>query len=81
MVEVIPFPLTRRRAFIERQAARVAELNRDAGERHIAHQLEVQAASMKRKGVAEGRIDVELRCMERAVRASLWRLLAKHARE
>jgi uncharacterized protein DUF6074 len=78
---VVPFPLVRRRPFIERQAARVAELNHDAGERHIAYQLEVQAAAMRRKGVNEDLIASELRCMERAIRASLWRLLAKRTRE
>jgi hypothetical protein len=80
MVEVIPFPLIRRRTFIDRQAARVADLNRDAGERHIAHQLEVQAGAMRRKGIDEALIAQQLLCMESAIRASLWRL-AKRARE
>jgi Family of unknown function (DUF6074) len=75
MAEVIPFPLTRRRTFIERQAGRVAELNHDAGERHIAHQLNVQAVAMRRKGIDEGRIAREIRCMESAIRVSLSRLL------
>jgi Family of unknown function (DUF6074) len=72
---VIPFPTTHRRAFIERQARRAAELNPDAGERHIAYQLDVQATAMRRKGIDETLIARELHCMEAAIRASLQRLL------
>jgi hypothetical protein len=75
MAVIIPFPLNRRGAFIERQAQRSAELNNDAGERHIAHQLEVQAAAMRRKGIDEDLIVREMRCMESAIRTSLWRLV------
>ena len=75
MAEVVPFPTTRRRAFIERQARRAAELNSDAGERHILYQLEVQRAAMRRKGIDEALIVRELRCMETAIRGSLQRLL------
>jgi hypothetical protein len=72
---VYPFPLHRRRTFIERQANRAAELNPDAGERHILYQLEVQRAALRRKGVDESLIARELRCMEAAIRTSLQRLL------
>lgn len=71
--QILPFPLTRRWAFIERQAGRVAELTQDAGERHIAHQLDVQAAAMRRKGIDEALIAREIKNMEQAIRASLWR--------
>jgi hypothetical protein len=72
---IVPFPLYRRRTFIERQANRAAELNPDAGERHILYQLEVQRASLRRKGIDEALISRELRCMETAIRNSLQRLL------
>ncbi|KRR11287.1 hypothetical protein CQ12_05525 [Bradyrhizobium jicamae] len=72
---IVPFPLDRRRTFIERQANRAAELNPDAGERHILYQLEVQRAALRRKGVDDALIERELRCMESAIRASLQRLL------
>jgi uncharacterized protein DUF6074 len=72
---VIPFPLYRRRTFIERQANRAAELNPDAGERHILYQLEVQRAALRRKGIDEALIVREIHCVETAIRASLQRLL------
>jgi hypothetical protein len=72
---VLPFPTTHRWAFIERQARRAAELNPDAGERHIAYQIEVQATAMRRKGIDEALIQREIRCMETAIRTSLQRLL------
>jgi hypothetical protein len=75
VAQIVPFPTTHRWAFIERQARRAAELNHDAGERHIAYQLEIQASAMRRKGIDDALIARELRCMEAAIRASLQRLL------
>ncbi|UPT88630.1 DUF6074 family protein [Bradyrhizobium barranii subsp. apii] len=75
MSDVVPFPLSRRWVFIERQARRASELNEDAGERHILYQLEVQRAAMRRKGIDEALIAREIRCMESAIRVSLQRLL------
>ncbi|MGY2907036.1 DUF6074 family protein [Bradyrhizobium sp. URHC0002] len=75
MSNILPFPLSRRWVFIERQARRASELNQDAGERHIGYQLEVQATAMRRKGIDETLIARELHCMEAAIRVSLQRLL------
>ncbi len=75
MAVVIPFPVIRRQAFIDRQAQRSAELTNDAGQRYIAHQVDVQAAAMRRKGIDEDLIARESRCLEAAIRASLWRLI------
>ncbi len=72
MAEVVPFPIVRRRAFIERQASRAAELNHSAGERHIQQQIKLQIAAMRRKGVTEDLIVAEARCMESAIRSALW---------
>ena len=71
--KIIPFPLARRVSMIERQARYVAELNPDAGDRHIKHQLKIQRDIMLRKGVAEEIIESELKAMDRAVRCALWR--------
>jgi hypothetical protein len=69
---IVPFPLARREAFIQKQANRAADLNVDAGERHIQHQIKCQADAMRRKGIDEDLIARELRCMESAIRAALW---------
>ncbi|MBI5260264.1 MAG: hypothetical protein HY852_00415 [Bradyrhizobium sp.] len=73
MGKVVPFPIVRRQAFIERQAWRAAELSPDAGERHIQQQIKLQIAAMRRKGVAEELIAAEARMMESAIRAALWK--------
>ncbi|MGY2935988.1 hypothetical protein ACVWZ6_005590 [Bradyrhizobium sp. GM6.1] len=70
---VVPFPLARRQRFIARQAERAAELRPDAGERHIQQQVRLQAAAMRRKGVAEDLIAAEARMMEAAIRTALWK--------
>lgn len=71
--EVVPFPYIHRRVFIERQALRAAELNPDAGERHVRYQIQVQIDAMRRRGIGEELILREARCLETAIRAALWR--------
>ncbi|UPK28388.1 DUF6074 family protein [Bradyrhizobium sp. 195] len=71
MAEVVPFPITRRRAFIARQAHVAAGMRPEAGERYIQHQLNTQAASMRRKGVADFVIQRELNSMELAIRTTM----------
>jgi hypothetical protein len=70
---VVPFPLARRGAFIQKQANRAAEMNADAGERHIQQQIKIQADAMRRRGIDEDLIAREMKCMETAVRAALWK--------
>jgi hypothetical protein len=73
MAQVLPFPTSRRCAFIERQAQCAAALNPEACERHINRQLQVQRDTMLRKGVSAARVERELKSMEAAIRAALWR--------
>lgn len=72
MAEIVPFPISRRAAFIKRQAERAARLNPDAGERHIEQQVKIQIDAMRRKGVADEIIEHEAKCMEAAIRVALW---------
>lgn len=69
--DIIPFPLARRHDMIERQATYAAEINPDAADRHIAHQLKIQRDAMRRRGIDEHLIDRELNCMETAIRSAL----------
>jgi hypothetical protein len=71
VVQILPFPLVRRRAFIAKQAAHAALMNPDAGERYVRYQLKIQRDSMLRKGVAEHLIDRELKCLEIAIRTKM----------
>lgn len=69
--EVVPFPYIRRRVLIERQALRAAELNPDAGERHV--QVQVQIDAMRPRGIVEELILRKALCSQTAIRAALWR--------
>lgn len=71
--KVLPFPLARRRQLIIRQARYAAALSTDAAERHIAHQLRLQADAMRRKGIESHLIEDELKSMEMAIRKLLAR--------
>lgn len=72
---VIPFPLARRRVFIQRQAAAMARFSHRGAEKHLAEQLRVQRNTLTRRGVSPERIEAELRAMELAIRAELWRVV------
>jgi hypothetical protein len=71
--QILPFPPTRPRAFVFKQAEHAALMNPDAGERYVLRQLKVQGDAMRRKGIAEDLIQRELRCLETAIRAALWK--------
>ena len=66
---VFPFPILRRRGFVQKQAAHAALMRPDAGVRYLHHQLDVQAETMRRRGIGEDLIQRELRCMLRALQA------------
>ena len=71
---VLPFPVRRRLSFIERQAEVAAELGRPAAaKQYIDRQLQLQATTMRRKGVSEQLIGNELVSMENAICALLSR--------
>lgn len=71
--EVVPFPLARRRAFIERHARIIAGMRADAGERYLHRQLLIQFDTLERKGVACDVIEREVLSLQSAIRAALWK--------
>jgi Family of unknown function (DUF6074) len=70
---VFPFPIAKRRALIDRQGRYAAALSSNAAEGHIERQLKIQGDSMRRKGIEEALVRCELKSMEAAIRAALWR--------
>jgi hypothetical protein len=72
---VIVFPLARQRDFVLRHAARMRELSADQAYVHLSKQLQVQGNKLRRKGIAESVIDVEINNLRIAVRAALWDIL------
>jgi hypothetical protein len=73
--EIVPFPLTRRRAFIRKHAARVAAATPATGEKLLAHQLRIQRATMAKRGIASEIVEAECKALENAISAELWRVV------
>lgn len=72
MAEILPFPLARRRGFIERHARLIAGMNAEAGERHLIRQLEIQFDTLERKGIDCDVIEREVLALRSAIRNALW---------
>jgi hypothetical protein len=73
--ELIPFPLTRRRVFIRRNAERIASAARNTAEKLLAHAIQQQVDVMTRRGIEPSAIAREIRWFEQAIRAEVWRLM------
>lgn len=71
MAQVLPFPLTRRRDLIRRQARFYADQAPRAAEKNLAHQLKVQGEALIRKGVEPATAQDEVRSLELAIRAEV----------
>ena len=74
---VVPFPRTRNRTYILRQAERMAEISPSAAQNHLAHQLRVQREAMERRGIASNLIQAEVAEIEVAIRCAFGRLVTK----
>jgi hypothetical protein len=72
---ILPFPLARRRDFVRRHAARMAELPPATAEKHLIYQLRVQAETMQRRGIAPDLISAHISSLETVIRCELWRRL------
>jgi hypothetical protein len=75
MVQVIPFPLSRRADLIRRQAEFYTRSSPRASENQLTHTLEQQRAALLRKGCDERAVDHEVLALEGAIRAYVWRLV------
>ncbi len=73
--KMIPFPIGRRRSFVERLAAQIAARPGHAGEAHLQQQLKRRGEVLRRKAMPESLIERELRALTATIRAELWRLL------
>lgn len=69
---VIPFPLARRRAFIDRHARLIGTMRPDAGERYLVRQLSIQAENLSRKGIPSNTVEREVAALGAAIRAAMW---------
>ncbi len=67
---IIPFPLSRRRAFVRRHA----RLSPAAADRHLATQLRIQSSALLRKGIDAETVKSERASLAAAVHAELVRI-------
>jgi hypothetical protein len=74
-VTVLPFPLAKRRAYVRRQAAQIAEQSELGACRYLRQQLGLQRQSLHDKGVAPETIERQLSDLEAAIRAEACRLV------
>jgi predicted urease superfamily metal-dependent hydrolase len=72
---IVPFPIVRRRDFVLRNAARIAEAQPKTAEKLLTHTINVQVETMARRGIAPSLIACEARALENAVRSEIWRLV------
>ncbi len=72
---ILPFRQARRRRFVLNQAASVACRSPSEGEEYLARHIRIQAETLARKGVAPELIAIEMRSLECAIRAELWRMV------
>jgi hypothetical protein len=70
---LIPFPAARQRAFIVKHAFRIAQLSPAQSEAYFRRVLQLQGQTLRRRGSSEAVIARELRRLEGAFRAELWR--------
>lgn len=71
VIKVIPFPRNWNRLFVQKHAAHIARLPEKTAEKLLAHQLQVQAQTMARRGIAPETIENEIRALESDIRAAL----------
>lgn len=75
LAAITPFPLRRRLAFIRKHGARIATLASKAqADAHLRQQIVIQADALRRKSVPEETIAREIRSLESAIRAEVWRI-------
>jgi Family of unknown function (DUF6074) len=72
---VIRFPLVRRRDFVLRNAARIADASPRTAEKLLAHAVQVQVDTMARRRIAPDLIAREAKSLENAVLRELGRLM------
>ena len=71
MAEVVPFPLGRRLDFVWRQARWFCEQPQRAAEKNLRVQIDVQAKTMRARGIAEDLIAEQCRQVEAAIRLEI----------
>jgi Family of unknown function (DUF6074) len=72
---VVSFPAARRGVFIHKHAARMATLSQARADAYLHQQLQLQAQTMRRRGIAEDVVAGEMKRLESAIRSELWKCI------
>jgi hypothetical protein len=68
---LVPFPLARRRVFIERHARLIATMRPESGERYLDRQLQIQFENLQRRGFDARIIEREVIALDAAISAAI----------
>jgi hypothetical protein len=71
--ELILFPSSKRVGLIRKTARDALGLNREAGDNIIRARIDQQRAAFLRRGFSEAVVQREMRALESAIRARMWR--------
>ena len=71
MAEILPFPPSKRRGFVRRQAQWFLDQRPHSAEANLHHQLQLQRATMLRRGVDPNRVEAECLSLEAAIRTAI----------
>lgn len=75
MAVVLAFPLSRRVRLIRRLANRISDMSARGAEQTLFCQMQIQRDALLSKGVAPATVDQQVRSLEGAIRAELWRIV------
>lgn len=73
--DILAFPLNRRLGYIRRQGDWLASMSAKAADSVLLQQLQVQRDTLLRKGVDLVAVEVQLKELEDAIRAEVWKLV------
>ncbi len=73
--KVVVFPFAYRRGLILRLAEQMAARGPAAAEKYLQQQLQRQISTLHRRQVPDRAVEREIRALESAVRAELWRVV------
>jgi GTP-sensing pleiotropic transcriptional regulator CodY len=71
----LPFPLDRRHDLVTRLAAQMLARSPSDANKHLVVELERHRRILRRRGFADSVIAAQIRALESAVRAELWRVV------
>ena len=73
--QLVPFPMARRRALVQKLARQMLDRSPAAADKHLDVELRRHRAVLERRNFAPAIVTAQLKALEAAVRTELWRLV------